>query len=80
MTISFKFAEGDRIVITEHMPVPPNDRPWLTLPPGEAGEIADVDPETGDVLIRLDRYFERLAHWRNMIFVRAYQLSAISLA
>ena len=46
---------------------------------GETGIIMDVDPETGDVLIRLDRIFPALRHWRNMVPIASADAATLKL-
>jgi hypothetical protein len=43
----------------------------ITLAPGETGTVIDLDPENGDLVIRLDRELDELDHRANLLCIPA---------
>jgi hypothetical protein len=68
---------GDRIVAAHLIAVPACR---TEVAPGAAGQVVDVDPETGDLTIRLEQFNPRLNCWRNLFFVPASRYGDIKLA
>ena len=67
--------QGNHVVITEKV-----NRCLVEIPVGETGEVIDVDPETGDLVILLDNFCADLMHTGNTIWVSAQQHGAIKPA
>ena len=72
--VAFDFMLGDRVTTiaeTRHGEV--------IVPAGELGRVIDVDPDNGDLVIRLDRYIAGLEHAGNLICVAADKAHILSL-
>jgi hypothetical protein len=67
--------QGSHVVITEKV-----NRCLVEIPAGETGEVIDVDPENGDVVILLDTTFADLSHTGNTIWSPAEQVSVFERA
>jgi hypothetical protein len=68
-----RYRVGSRIVTNVDIDI----IPWDSedgVAAGDHGEVIDVDPETGDVSILMDRAIPALVNCRNYLFVRADHL------
>lgn len=68
------FVEGTRVTIIKDVTLCLAD-----IPAGESGEVIDVDPENGDLVILLDNPFPDLLHTGNTIWLPAQQYDVLHL-
>ena len=65
-----RWAVGDVVTLIRTIAVPMPGQPFV-VPAGSLATILDVDPETGDLVLCLDRYFPALYERRNVICMTA---------
>lgn len=59
---------GARVIVKHHIALLPH----AVIEPGETGTVDSIDPDTGEIWIKLDKYHPGLSEWLNSIWLNDY--------
>lgn len=59
---------GARVIVTKRIDLSPH----TIVEPEETGAVDRIDPDTGELWIKLDKYHQGLSEWLNSIWLNQY--------